>query len=78
MNCHATGESPSRQHPRRDFVYLHTPYGPLWFCNKEICTAWVDRLPQERKDELAKHDPMTTPGVLPVGILLKIPQPEAS
>lgn len=66
MICHATGRTPTRQHPRRKFVYLHTPSGPLWFWDMETCQTWVDQQSAEYQTLLAKHDPFDTPGLIPL------------
>lgn len=64
MICHATGTTPSRQFPRRNFCYLHTPLGPLWFRNEQALRDWVDKLSPEASAALDGHDPYDTPGLI--------------
>ena len=64
MQCHATGDGPTRQYPRKNFVQLMTPLGILWFRDRETCKKWVDSLPEETKKILEDHNYKQTPGAI--------------
>jgi hypothetical protein len=66
MICHATGRKPTRQHPSRKFIYLHTPSGPLWFWDVPTCEAWIEEQSDSYKESLANHDPYDTPSLIAV------------
>jgi len=64
MICHATGTTPSREYPRRNFVSLLTPLGVLSFRDKATMQTWIDRLPEKMKTLLAEHKAHETPGAI--------------
>lgn len=67
MQCHATGQKPSREYPRAKFVMLLTPLGALRFRDKETVEWWVETLSPEMRQALAQHDVRQTPGTMIAG-----------
>lgn len=63
MMCHYTGQTPSREYPRKNFVAVVTPLGPLWFRDKPTAEEWLEVLPKEAVAFL-RGEHMDTPGAI--------------
>ena len=71
MECHVTGETPSKAYPRKNFVSFFTPLGVLRFRDEATLRAWVEKLPPESRAFISGHDVSKTPGV----IVMSKPEP---